>query len=146
MNRHRESKPLNIQVLDVAKNGETYALEVGKLNAFDYINSVFLELGFTKRKNGCWERYFSDKTPIFFYTISHDKEYISLSYRGEYNRKDLLSDYFSVSLEDFNTETDASFLGEEILDKVRDYLDWINEKIEADNKLLKEKQNESQEQ
>lgn len=138
-------EPLAVQVLDVAENGETYALEIGKVNARNYIHSVFLELGFTSTEQGCWEKSLIDKAFIWFYIAQMNGDFFILHWRGEYKRTDLFQGTFAVSAEDSKTETDASFLGEAILDNFRDYIDWVNEKVETENQQIKERQDESQE-
>ena len=134
---------LKIDTLDVAENGEVYALEVERDHSLSYINKLLTDLGFEdehKSKKTSWVRSYSDKSEIDIFVESCaltpvGVDRYSLCFFGKHFRRSGRYKIYEDKII-FSDEGELSVLGEEIIDRIRDYLDWVNLQIEEDNLLL----------
>ena len=130
--------------LDVADNGEIFAVDVEQSHSLSYINKLLTDLGYEdehKKKKTSWVGSYSDKSEIDIYINSCGLTPVSggqynLCFFGSFTTRTGSIKVYKDSFF-FSDEEEMSVLGEEIIDRIRDYLDWVNLEIEKDNQLLK---------
>ncbi len=148
MQNHPQSNSYEVydiqeDLIATAENGEIYALKYGEVETLSYLNGILSQLKFEQRcRAGSWLLEINEKCTIYIYfnrslnSLGSDLNVSTLIWRGEYTR---FSGKTEVRLGGFPIEESrgkvrhSEFLGEEIIDKVRDFLEDVDEMIEQDN-------------
>ncbi len=130
------------ELISTAENGEIYALEYGEVETLSYLNGILSQLKFEHRRVGSWALEITNRCTIYLYfnrslnSLSDELCISTLFWRGEYTR---LSGKIELSVGGFPIEErngrilHSEFLGEEIIDRVRDFLEEVDNMIEQDN-------------
>mgnify|MGYP001385933463 CR=1 FL=1 len=129
-------------LISTAENGEIYAVDYGEVDTLSYINGLLTQISFEATGSDSWVMNVNGKCTLYFYfnrcsnSYKSDLSISTLFWRGEYTRisgkVELVTGAFLIE-EKNNRVIESELLGEEVIDRIRDFLDEVDEMIELDN-------------